>query len=53
MTNKKYHNIGTTPKSNREITETEPTSILLTHIVMIAYFSDLEQALEYKIVGLD
>jgi hypothetical protein len=32
MKNKKYHNVGTVPKSNRKIVETESNSIPLTNI---------------------
>jgi hypothetical protein len=48
---KKYHNVGTVPKCNRQIVETEP--IPLPDIYITAHFSGLAQALQYKVAGLN
>ena len=39
----KYHHVGTVPKSNRQIKETEQKLILMTHIDMTTYLPGLDQ----------
>ena len=43
MKKKHYHIVGTVPKSNREVVETEAKKIPLTHIYMTSHFPGLVQ----------
>ena len=43
--NKKYNTVGTVPKSNKEKSQTEAISILLTHKYITAYVPSLVSAL--------
>ena len=46
MKNKKHHNVGTVPKTNRKILEPEAKWISLPHIYTTVHSYDLEQALQ-------
>ena len=46
MKNKIYHTVGTVPKSNREIVETEAKSTPLTHIYMTSHIPALVQTFQ-------
>jgi hypothetical protein len=35
---KKYHTVGSIPKSNRKIVEIEASSILIAHLYMTTHF---------------
>jgi hypothetical protein len=40
--NKKYQTVGTVPRSNRKLVETNPNPILLSHIEMTSHFQSLD-----------
>lgn len=46
MKNKKHHNVGTVPKTNRKILESEAKWICLPHIYTTVHSYGLEQALQ-------
>jgi hypothetical protein len=51
MKNKKYHTVGTIPKSNTKMVK--GTIDTLTHKYMAAHFPGLAQTLQYKVAGLN